>query len=192
MAKRIKRPKGEYRFRQGSRLPQEKAAVVGRELARLEQNGAVTAERVVDAASVRGHPLHGFFEWDDSKAGKQYRYEQARHLIRSVEVIYEDPVNAPPIRVYIAFDAREGPVDADNRYVSTHVVMSDAESRKRWLRQAMRELISWRNRYQQIAEFAAIFDAIDKLPPDGPSPKKKAPMPSAKRNGRMRKAGPPT
>lgn len=157
--------KTQYQFRQGSRLPQDKADVVGRELERLEQAGAVTAQRVVKAAKSRNNPMRSLFEWDDSKASEQYRLEQARHLIRSVEVVieYEKSKAAPPMRAYVAFDAHEAPVDADNRYVATHVVMSNASARERWLRQAMRELTSWRNRYQQFAEFAAIFSEIDKV-----------------------------
>jgi len=58
------------------------------ELTRLaaENDGRLTPDNVVDAATDETSPLHGFFEWDDDAAAHMYRVEQARHLIRSVRV----------------------------------------------------------------------------------------------------------
>ena len=52
----------------------------------LERAGKLTAHAVVDAARDAKSPLHGYFEWDDSKAAEQYRLDQARVLIRTVQV----------------------------------------------------------------------------------------------------------
>lgn len=59
------------------------------ELAKLEdEEGRVTPEHVVEAASDVSHPLHDYFEWDDSEAARKFRIEQARHLIVRVRVEY--------------------------------------------------------------------------------------------------------
>lgn len=55
-----------------------------------EQLGELTAESVVAAASSPASPLHGFFEWDDTIAAREYRKVQARALIRRVTVIIDD------------------------------------------------------------------------------------------------------
>lgn len=163
MAKRkaplLTQPK--YRFKAGSRLPKRRAGAVGRELDRLAKGGTLTAVRVVNAARATRSPLHRFFEWNNAKAAHEYRLEQARHLIRSIEVVYEDAPEVPPMRVYVAFDTQEGPVDEDGRYLAAHVVLNDTDARARWLRQALRELEQWRARYQQLAELVRIFTAID-------------------------------
>lgn len=62
---------------------------------RIENGGKLTPEKVVEVAHEETHPLHVCFEWDDSKAGHQYRLWQARSLIRSVKIVIEDkPVPA--------------------------------------------------------------------------------------------------
>lgn len=55
-------------------------------LASLVNNGTLTPERVVLDARDPNSPLHGEFEWDDSKAAASHRLDQARRLISSVRV----------------------------------------------------------------------------------------------------------
>lgn len=55
-------------------------------LAALETAGRLTPEMVVEAAREEDSPLHPCFEWDDTKASRAWRIEQARKLIRSVTV----------------------------------------------------------------------------------------------------------
>lgn len=45
------------------------------------KGGRLTAEKVVEHAADPTHPLHGFFEWDDTEAARKYRIAQARELI---------------------------------------------------------------------------------------------------------------
>jgi len=44
-----------------------------------------TPDELIHTASAADHPLHQLFEWDDSKAGHQYRLMQARAILRRVE-----------------------------------------------------------------------------------------------------------
>jgi len=37
------------------------------------QYGKVTVQMIVDGASSPKSPIHNFFEWDDSAAGRKYR-----------------------------------------------------------------------------------------------------------------------
>lgn len=62
--------------------------LIREELQKLEVDGNVTAARVVEAASDVTHPLHDFFEWDDSEAARRFRMIQARSLIQRVRVEY--------------------------------------------------------------------------------------------------------
>jgi hypothetical protein len=48
--------------------------------------GQLTPEVVVEAAADPASPLHKSFEWNDETAAAAYRIEQARALIRSVDV----------------------------------------------------------------------------------------------------------
>lgn len=52
-----------------------------------DKQGRLTPMGVLDAAQDNDSPLHGFFEWDDSVAAKEWRVEQARDLIRRVKIV---------------------------------------------------------------------------------------------------------
>lgn len=47
---------------------------------------AGTPERVLLQASNPANPLHGLFEWDDTKAGHQYRLVQCRVMVNSLKI----------------------------------------------------------------------------------------------------------
>ena len=64
----------------------EKQEQINAALLALRHRGRLTPDEVVRAARPASSPLHDSFEWDDSKAGARWRQEQARILIRSVEI----------------------------------------------------------------------------------------------------------
>ena len=56
-----------------------------------KQNGKLKPSYVVEDARDKNSPLHNVFQWDDTKAGEQYRLFQARQLIaRIVEFVVVD------------------------------------------------------------------------------------------------------
>lgn len=59
-------------------------------LKRLENQGRLKPEDVVNEAKKPSSPLHDYFEWDDEKAANEHRLEQARQLIRSVRVVISE------------------------------------------------------------------------------------------------------
>lgn len=68
-------------------MTDEQRDAIREEMARLyEKHGTLTPAVVVQAAKNARSPMHDCFEWDDGEAGKAYREEQARALIRSVRV----------------------------------------------------------------------------------------------------------
>jgi len=95
-------------------------------LRRLETDGRLTPDAVVDAARPINSPLHSFFEWDDTAAAHEWRREQARELIRSVTVevttddreimsvcYVRDPRKEPGEQGYVTVQALRGaPADA--------------------------------------------------------------------------------
>ena len=60
---------------------------VRKALAGLEVKGRLTPMEVVDAARDRGSVLHSYFTWDDAAAAQEHRIEQARQLIRGIQVV---------------------------------------------------------------------------------------------------------
>lgn len=47
----------------------------------ISKHGTVTADLLVQEASKSGHPLHEYFDWDDSLAAKKWRKTQATAMI---------------------------------------------------------------------------------------------------------------
>jgi len=66
------------------------------------------ASDVVEHARDKTSPLHGEFEWDNKKAGHEYRLQQARTLIRAVvvtapgadgkPVVIDRLIHVPPVQ----------------------------------------------------------------------------------------------
>lgn len=68
------------------RITQEIVATIA---ALEDRRGRLTAEQVVEEARPPSSPIHGCFEWDDSKAAESWRIEQARDLIKRVKIVIE-------------------------------------------------------------------------------------------------------
>jgi hypothetical protein len=65
-------------------IDSKKAAEILEEIA--DDDGRLTPDAVIKAATSPRHPLHDYFEWDDKKAGAAYRLDQARDLIAFVRI----------------------------------------------------------------------------------------------------------
>ncbi len=81
----------------------------GKILAKLEEKqGNLTAQSVVDAARPKTSPLHEAFEWDDSAAAESWRLDQARSMIKSIEiVVIEEEGDAEPESRPIYFNVQQ-------------------------------------------------------------------------------------
>lgn len=89
-----------------------------------KNGGRLTPELVVDAAKDKKSPLHSQFEWDDKKAGHQYRIEQARTLIRSVQVVITVDSRRVSSVYYVRDPAAESNVQG---YISIPQLRTDSE-----------------------------------------------------------------
>jgi hypothetical protein len=122
-----------------------------------ERHGELRPDDVVKAAKPRNHPLHDRFEWDDSKAAENYRIEQARRLIQSVEVVFVTPSGEETkIRAYASkYEAGKTPP-------GYHKIDKDFESevdRAYLLRTMEREWRAMESRWSHLKEFWALVDA---------------------------------
>lgn len=147
-----------YQWKDGARLSGD-AQKVGSELERIRvrHNGRLEPEWVVHAAKAESNPMHGLFEWDDNVAAQNYRVDQARGVIRSIDVIVEELPQPKPVRAFVSVVR-----DRDRSYTSTAHAMSDEDLRKQVLAEAWAQLEAWRNRYAELEELADVFATIDK------------------------------
>ncbi len=95
-----------------SGVPQEVAAAI-RE-AYIEADGQRLPELVLAKAEAGDKRLRGYFEWDDTTAGRAYRLEQAAQLVRRVKVTVLRSPDEPPIKVRAYIARKELPAEADS------------------------------------------------------------------------------
>lgn len=146
-----------YQWKNGASIKVD-PDIAGKVLERLRttNNGRLTADHVIAEAQPRSSPLHDAFEWDDRKAGRRWRLEQASHMIRSIEVIRATPEQTKPIRAFVSVLR-----DEDRSYTSVQHALADADLRAQVVEQAWRDLEAWRQRHAELIEFAAVFTAMD-------------------------------
>ena len=171
--KRRKEPSGEkermstYEPKPGSRIVTSKkdAQIVGAQLEALEEkHGEVVPSVLLDAAKRKRHPLHRFFEWDDSVAAHEHRLHQARMLINSVNVVIEGG-DKPPVHTQALVK-----IESAGGYRSVGKVLSDKDAREELIQQCWRALQSAKSRYSHLTEFDAVWNTV---PVKKPRPKRR-------------------
>jgi len=81
--------------------------------------GRLETERVLSQASNPRSILHAAFEWDDEVAANQHRLDEARTLVRSVEIIITQGEEPEPAFVHV----RES--DGGGYYQSTRIAVKN-------------------------------------------------------------------
>lgn len=129
-------------------------------------------KEIVDFARDPKTALHDWFTWDNAAAGEQWRYEEARRLIRISVVILVVPKQAPikmGIRVmkpkeipkYVSLqDDRRKP---GGGYRKLADVMQNDNLRAQLLNQALEDFKAWKAKYGRLKELAEIFQAADNV-----------------------------
>ena len=132
------------------------AEVAGKEFERIDREKGLTAENVVDESRPETAPLHKAFEWDNDIAGEEWRKHQARQMMGNLLIKIEERPEAPAVRAIVKLDTSPS-------YEPISVVLQVEDKRKAYIRQAMKELMWYRQRYADITEFAELFAVADRI-----------------------------
>lgn len=137
------------------------AQIAGDELERIRQkyNGRLLSAHIVTEAKDKESPLHPEFEWNDKKAAHFYRLDQAGSIIRNI-VVVNVAANGEQQTVRAFVNVEQ---DDQRHYTSISMAMGDDELRKQIIEQAWKELVSWRERYKELVEFAKLFAVIEEI-----------------------------
>jgi hypothetical protein len=141
--------------------PTTKIELIETELRSLwETRGRLIEADILEVAAAESHPLHPFFEWDDTEAARRYRLAQAATMIRSVKVrvttLHNGDVEDFKIRAWVSARAAGQGVGG---YLPEDQVRGNPDQRERVLRQMLRELNAFRRRYSHMAEYWAAVEA---------------------------------
>ena len=150
----------EIRWKQGYRGSADVLAVYGELETIRERDGNITPEAVLEQACDEHNPMHCEFTWDDSEAAHAYRLDQARSLIRSVEVVYEESPTRQ-VRAYTVVSAPPEQKTQRKVYTDTREALEDPATRAEILSNAVREALAYRRKYADLAELSKVFVAFD-------------------------------
>ncbi len=117
----------------------------------------VSPQRMVDVAEDPNHPLHLYFEWDQSKAANAHRLWQARHLINHHHLVVEDrQIDAVSTMTSLQVDRRSG-----LGYRFTTDVLARRDLREAMLSEALNDLNRVELKYRHLTELTDVWLAID-------------------------------
>ena len=156
----------EIKWRKGARCTGDPVKVFN-ELEKIrERDSSIEPEAVVNRAKAKNSALHKNFTWDDTEAARLHRLEQARGLIRSVEVVYQ---TAPQVQARMYSVTTQAPVAEEKPrkvYQTTKNLLEDPLARDELLSRAIREALSFRRKYHGLSELAKVFHAMDEFVED--------------------------
>jgi len=125
---------------------------IGEVLAQIAaaNKGHLRPKAVVSEARNAKHLLHRHFEWNDEVAGELYRLDQARTLIRAVQIVNEKDDSKTPAFISIAEKAGVS-------YRTLTDVLTNADLQAQALKQAERDLEAFEKRYRQFEEICELI-----------------------------------
>lgn len=142
-----------YQFKKGAHI-RVNADVAGQVCEQLEQTVGLTAKNLVDASRNKDAPLHSAFEWRDDIAAEAYREQQARHIINCLCLRRENG-EEQPVRMFFK--------TTDVVYESLPVILKNEDKHATLLRNALRELSWFKQKYQQLTELQPLFEVIEQM-----------------------------
>ena len=153
----------EYKTKQ-ELAPEKKQVVVDRELKKLfEKHGDVTGDLVLNTARDPRHPLHLFFDWDDTIAGEKWRQAQALQLIiasKIIPILKQGPrlpkmvsPHTPSVRGYVSAFRNGG-------FKARKVALSEAETRGAFIEKRLSVLRFWCDSVVDLEELQPIRNKI--------------------------------
>jgi len=133
-----------------------KSEMLQRELEALrDKMGTIHADHVVSwARANKKSALHTKFEWDDGKAGDQYRLMQARQLI-TLHVVTE---GGDPKVVSLRFDRARG-----GGYRDLKMVARIPKLRDMLLADALADLERAQERYKHVRALAGVWREVKRV-----------------------------
>jgi len=139
-----------------------KAAYKELESVRKKNKGKLTPGAVVNASRPKKAVLHPAFTWDDFVAAEKYREDEARTVMSSIQVEYEQPSgeSMPPVRA-LQVEYRQPINTGGASYAPTSEILSRRDSRDNLLLEALRDLSAFRRRYAILSELSLLIPVVD-------------------------------
>lgn len=135
-----------YQFKRGSRVTGVDAQKVGEALAKMRHRyGMLETETVLRAAKNTRSCMHDAFEWNNKKAGHEFRLWQARSMIHALTVTIED--TDEPVYLHVQ-------TEGVNYYQSTEIACKNVDEFELVRAHALRSLENASQRLEMLERVA--------------------------------------
>lgn len=124
----------------------------------LQQLDEITPDSIVQFAENENSVLHSLFEWDDEVAAKKWRKHQARIIMCNLVVEEKETEDSEPVQVRLYHKT-----DEQDEYHDFQFFVQHEDEYNKLLKQAKRELNSFKTKYHTLKELKPIFELIDAL-----------------------------
>lgn len=149
-----------YTARPNTPFTDEDAEVIGRFLDDVFGSRPYTPDDIVRIARDPGSPIHGYFEWDDTRAAQLYRLQQARKMINCVVEIIGGERDVPKaVSVFLQNEGRRA-------YMDTTEARQNPDIWEDVLQTALTALYGWQQRFKKLSnvpELVPVMQAIENL-----------------------------
>lgn len=121
-----------------------------------KNNGEVRPSILIEIARPKGSLAHDAFEWDNRKAGDEYRLMQARQWIRKVEIIIEEqPERLIHVPIIMNCDNNETHENTQEGYYKpVSIVLQDKSEFDAALNETLTKLIAAKSAYNVLKSAA--------------------------------------
>lgn len=141
-------------------ITKKNAQIVGEFLEKHFPDGFYEKSKIIELAKFKGSPIHGLFEWDDTKAAARYRLLQATKIVNCLYVKIEKELTPAAVSVISVRD--DG--SKYRTYVSTDIARRDENLFDQVTNDAIKALDSWCKRFsvlEKIQKFSPIFRHVE-------------------------------
>lgn len=164
-----------YETRVGAPFRREDAQEIGEF---FEKHRDKTTSELLDTIRKnRTSAVYNYIEWDDKKAGEQFRLQQVRNIINHITIRITAVGSRIPVRAF--FSVQKSPEENKNIYVSLNSVFSDEYYRDQIIGRALVELEAWIERNRQYRELTNIIINLEPLVAEKIKSFVRVPMPVA-------------
>lgn len=138
------------------------AQVAGEYLETIDrEEGGLTAQKLLDKSRPEDALLHDTFEWDDTEAAEKYRLGQARFFIGNVITVEVKGEQVAPTRAFVSVsDAAHSEVGVFRPIIKA---LTNEDHRKVVLKNAMRDMQSFKEKYENLSELANVISAMNEV-----------------------------
>lgn len=120
--------------------------------------GLITPELLVKHSKPKTSPTHNDFEWDDTKAGHNYRLWQARKIISVFVTMVQSDSGPVSTRAYVSLSTDR----VRGGYRSIGEILDNESLRNQLLVDALSELRAIQKKYAAIQELTGVFKEVSK------------------------------